>query len=232
MVKCCCSVFRYLTIMMLVFPMTACNVVTEWMDKLGFDTYDYMQEAVTGTCDTTGETAQMLMEMLEILTASSANLSEFTNMSQAINAYRDSVLTYMLRTEYARYSGNQTLITEAIKEYPEYQITQIIPAREFEATMYRYFGGSVKISHKNGQVFRYLSKVNAYISSVTPVAGECEIILNTIEETEKTYRVYFAVDSGGDVVQEYFALVIKREDGTHYFKQLSKYIPAAVLSEE
>ena len=215
----CFHIFRYLTIVLLVFPMTACSTINEWIDKLGFDTHDYMQESVTGTCETDGETAQTLKEMLEILT-SSQSLYEFTKTKDAINQYRDTILTYMLETEYARYSGNQTLIEQASREYPEYQITQIIPAKDFEATMYQYFGGNVRIQHKDGQVFRYLKKVNAYISPVAPNNSEYEITLTSIEETANTYRVYFTVDADSETAQDYFALIVKREDGTHYFKQI------------
>ena len=203
--------------------MTACSAFNDWLDKLGFDTHDYSGESVTGICETDGETAAMLTDMLDILVSSSTGLQEFTKMKDAISLYRDAVLTHMLETEYARYSGNQTLIEKASKEYPEYQITQIIPAADFEATMYQYFGGSVKISHKDGQVFRYLRKVDAYISPVAPSGSECGIILNTIEETENTYRVYFTITAGENMTKEYFALIIKREDGTHYFKQITTY---------
>lgn len=218
-------IFRYFAIILLVFPMTACSSVNDFFAKLGFDTYDYTTEAITGFCENDGDTAVMLTEMLDILTSSSSNLYSFSKMKDAIPLYRDAVLTYMLETEYARYSGNQTLIEEASRKYPEYQITQIIPAEDFEAKMYQYFGGSVKISHKDGQVFRYLRKVNAYISPVAPNGNECEIKINTIEETENTYRVYFSIITDKNVSTDYFALIIKREDGTHYFKQIDIYSP-------
>ncbi len=214
-------IFRYFAIIFLVFPMTACSAVNEWLGKFGFDTNDYMSESVTDVCETDGEEAQVITDMLEILTAVSPNLQEFNKMQEAIPLYRDAVLTYMLETEYARYSGNQTLIEEASREYPEYQITQIIPAKDFEATMYQYFGGNVRISHKDGQVFRYLKKVNAYISPVTPVNNECGITITAIEETANTYRVNFTVFADAETSRDYFALVIKREDGTHYFKQIT-----------
>ncbi len=205
--------------------LTSCAPITELVDKLGFDTYDYHSETVHTTHDPDGALADALSDMLHILTPT---LIEFDSMSTAISAYRDTVLTYMLETEYARYSGNMALIEEAAEAYPEYQITQIIPAADFEATMYRYFGGSVKISHKDGNLFRYLKKVEAYISPSTPAPDLCEITMTSVEETLKTYRVRFTVTQGALPSASYFALIIKRDDGTTYFKELQKETTAPV----
>ncbi len=207
--------------LMMLFSLFGCSTLTTLLDKLGFDTYDYSSETVHTTHDPTGELAQTLCEMLRILTP---ELVEFDSMGEAIAAYRDPVLTHMLETEYARYSGNMELIAEAAQSYPEYQITQIIPAADFEATMYRYFGGSVKISHKDGQLFRYLKKVEAYISPSAPAPDNCVISILTIAETMKTYRVRFTVTQGDVTSSPYFALIIKRDDGTTYFKQLYREI--------
>ena len=189
-------------------------------DKLGFDTYDYMSEAVTTTHESDSETAVILEEFLDILITDSIMLPEFDNMNDAIDLYRDAVLTYMLDTGYSKYSGNTALIEKASTEYPSYNITQLIPEREFESTMYRCFGGNVMITHKDSARFKYLPKVGAYISPVTPVSGGLYGEINTLYETEKTYRVWFTVLGEGLVSDEYFALIIKRDDGTLYVKKL------------
>jgi len=196
----------------------SCNMAAQWIDRLGFDTYDYMSESVHTTHETDSEIARELAEMIRILTPA---LTPFDSMNEAIPAYRDQVLSYMLETEYARYSGNMTLIEKAAKAYPEYQITQIIPASDFEATMYRYFGGSVKITHKDGSRFRYLRKVGAYISAATPRTNNSTVHILSAEETEKTYRVQFTVSAEDILSPTYFVLIIKRTDGTLYFKQLT-----------
>ncbi len=197
------------------------------MDRLGFDTYDYMSEAVVLTHGTDGTTAEMLKELLEVLVLDSTKLTTFEKMSDAIPAYRDAVLSYMLNREYAKYSGNTALIEKAAKAYPEYHITQIVPEKEFETTMYRCFGGNVMINHKDGSRFKYLSKVGAYISPVNTETGNFHVEINDIGETPKTYRVRFTVVGENIVSDEYFALVIKRDDNTHYIKKLlySRDIP-------
>ncbi|MBR4961887.1 MAG: hypothetical protein IKY52_13405 [Clostridia bacterium] len=210
------------------WSLCSCNAVAGIVDRLGFDTYDYMSETVHTTHEPDSGIAAELTEMIHILTP---NLTEFDSMREAIQAYRDTVLTYMLESEYARYSGNVALIEEAAKAYPEYQVTQIIPASDFESTMYRYFGGTVKISHKDGLRFRYLKKVEAYISPTAPAQGTDQVNILTVSETDKTYQVTFTVTAGDIVSPEYFVLIIKREDGTLYFKELRKLASAETDTE-
>ncbi|MBQ4605665.1 MAG: hypothetical protein IJB15_03105 [Clostridia bacterium] len=198
---------------------SGCGTLTGIVDKLGFDTYDYMSETVHTVHETDGEIAAKLSSMIRILTPT---LAQFDSMREAIPLYRDAMLTFMLENEYGRYSGNMDLIEEASRAYPEYQITQIIPAAEFEATMYRYFGGTVKISHKDGSLFRYLKKVEAYISPSSPAPNTSEVQITSIGETDKTWQVTFTVSHGGITSEPYFVLIIKRDDGTLYFKQLKK----------
>lgn len=196
-----------------------CGGLSGVADKLGFDTYDYMSETVHTAHEPDSALARELADMIRILTPS---LTEFDSMREAISAYRDQVLTFMLESEYARYSGNMELIEEASRAYPEYQVTQIIPAADFEATMYRYFGGTVKISHKDGSRFRYLKKVEAYISPSAPTSGTDTVNIKSVSETDKTYRVTFTVTQGDAESPEYFVLIIKRDDGTLYFKELRR----------
>ncbi len=196
--------------------MTSCGII----DRLGFDTYDYMSEPITKVHETDGEKAELIIGLLDVIVTDSTSLSMFERMNEAINAYRDTVLLYMLETEYSKYSGNTDLIAKAMKEYPEYTISQIIPVSDFEATMYRYFGGSVKITHKDGARFKYLSKIGAYISPTTTESEQFYAELTELSETEKTYRVKFIVTNGEVKSGEYFALIIKRDDGTLYFKKV------------
>lgn len=212
----------WLYFLMLANVFVICGCVGKLFDKLGFDMYDYHGEPVIANHEPDGAVGSSLVGMLDIL-AGETELPEFTGMNRAIDKYRDAILSYMLTTEYARYSGNRTLIEQAEEAYPAYQITQLIPAREFEATMYQYFGGSVKITHKDTNRFRYLQKVDAYIATAAYVPVERDVHITEIAETEHTYRVRFTVQWQEDASAEYIALIVKREDGTQYFKELIKY---------
>ena len=218
-----CRFLRTLTALVLLAGMLpSCGL----LDKLGFDTYDYMSESVIRTHDANGETAAGIEELLMVLVTDSLVLTTFDNMGDAIPAYRDAVLEYLLVSDYAKYSGNTKLIERAMEKYPEYQITQVIPEIEFESTMYRCFGGDVMITHGDGNKFRYLPDAAVYVPMLATTRHGYYADVTALTETEKTYRVRFKVKSepeaAGTPVEsdEYFALVIKREDGTMYMKKL------------
>ena len=212
----------WLCFLMLANVLSICGCTNRLFDRLGFDTYDYHSEPVIDDPAPESEIGVSLAAMIDII-AGETELPEFTGMNRAIEAYRDAILSYMLSSEYARYSGNRTLIEQAEMAYPAYQITQLIPAREFEATMYQYFGGSVKITHKDTSRFRYLQKVDAYIAAAAYVPVERTVQIASIAETEHTYRVRFTVQYREATSAMYNALIVKREDGTRYFKELTKY---------
>lgn len=213
---------RLIALVLLLGTLTSCGL----LDRLGFDTYDYMSESVTKNHDVSGETAVMLEELLMVLVTDSTVLPTFERMGDAIRFYRDAVLETLLADDYAKYSGNAKLIERAMKHYPEYQITQVIPELEFEAMMYRCFGGDVMISHEDGNKFRYLPEAAVYIPLLAVTDSGYLAKVTSVAETEKTYRVRFKVqsepDETGSIVEsdEYFALIIKREDGTLYIKKL------------
>ncbi len=196
--------------------LASCDV----MDKLGFDTYDYMSETVTLVHGGDSEEAEIVRSLLSILITDSVVLPEFLDMGEAIEKYRDAVLTEMLQKGYSKYSGNVELMKKAAEAYPEYQITQMIPDDDFEATMYESFGGDVKITHRDGVFFRYLKKIGAYVCSVLPKDSGISTEILSVEESERTYRVRFRCVSEEEVGDVYFALIIKRADGTHYIKKL------------
>ena len=213
-------VFLVFAVLSAVF-LTSCTFVDEFSGLLGFDSYDYENETVVGSLETDGETGEKIKDMIRMLSIDSAELPEFDDMKDAARLCRDSMLNYMLNKNYQRYAGNPKLIEKASELYPEYTITQIIPASDYEAMMYEYFGGSVKISHGDGEIFKYLSKAASYIPSGVPFGGDYDIEITSLEETENTYRVSFTC-SADDASEKYFALIIKREDETLYFKSVHK----------
>jgi len=211
-------------VLLVLLPLALCSC--RLLDQLGFDTYDYMGEEIQRTLEADGPEAERLEALLSMLITDSDDLPTFTYMGDAIREYRDTVLTFMLSTGYLKYSGNTALIDEAERAYPEFHITQVIPEVEFESVMYEIFGGDVKITHRDGERFQYLPKVGVYVTTLMPEAAAYRPKITDLKETEKTYRVQFRVipanetGSDGTMSREYFALIIKREDGTRYIKRL------------
>lgn len=199
-----------------------CSCATEsLLAKLGFDTHDYAHEPTVTVHDPNGEAGQSIASMLRILYVDSPYLTAFDGTSEAVDLYKDSVLNYMVSYNYAKYTGT-SLIDEATEAYPHMTITTMIPAEDFENTMYTYFGGSVKIINSNGRIFSYLEKVNGYTPVTKPQSTRVVTEIRSVEETENTYRVVFVNRIDDTVSPEYFTMIIKREDGTAYFSVLSE----------
>ncbi|MBQ7599917.1 MAG: hypothetical protein IJU57_04485 [Clostridia bacterium] len=219
--KCICLT---LLLFHLVIFLGSCSLYDQLAEKLGYDTYDYLNEKVTAVLSPEGEEAGICRDVIRVLITGSGYLKTFENMGEAIEYYSDSVLTYMLENSYSKYSGNSELLKKAAEQYPELGITVLIPVSEYENTMYRFFGGDVKIINRDREKFMYLSRINAYTTMFQPEFSNLKADIIYISETERTYRVRFravaADEWDGIVYPEYFALIIKRNDGTYYIKKL------------
>lgn len=180
---------------------------------------NYSHEEVVGVVEAGSETYRELTDKLGLLTLDSIELPEFEGSREAFGLFFDSVLNYMSGKNYARYAGNSALIDKVNEEYPDLDIIEAIPASEFEATMYESFGGSVKLSHSSGRLFRYLADADVYVPLTAPVNGGFDLAVHRILETENTYRIEFSL-SMGEKSKGYLALAIKRADGSCYFETL------------
>lgn len=217
------SVFRRVLLWLLAVCMLSLTACGEGlMETLGFDTHDYYGEQVITVHDNDGETARTFAEMIRTLTVNSPILTPFSGAKEAADACRDALLTQMLGKDYARYAGNSTLLQRAEEAYPGMQISVLIPADDFESVIYATFGGSEKITNKNGDLFSYLDRVGAYTTAMPPVKSEVKTTVLACEETARTYRIRFVNTLGGVASPEYFVLLIKREDGSLYFASLSE----------
>lgn len=189
---------------------------------LGFDTHDYEGEEIVKTYSATGSVSAELCEKIKVLTVNDVEIPEFSGASEAVEKCRDAVLNYMLNTNYLKYAGNFDNLEEAEKAYPQRRFSVIIPAREFENIVYKYFGGKEKVQNKSGALFEYLPKIDAYVTAVQPEQSELVFETSEVEETENTFRFTFRCSRDGEESGEYRALFIKREDGNHYFKYVKK----------
>lgn len=191
-------------------------------DLLGIDTHDYSAEESISTLETDGEVAAAIEEMICIMVQNTPYLSEFNNPSDAAELYRNGVLCRILESNYAKYNGNIELITEARELYPTLHITTVIPAVDFEGTVYRYFGGTASVGNRSTDLFTYLDKVDAYVSMGIGVDNSAKIEFSEIYETQNTYVATFTNSMNETVAGPYRLLLMKREDGTFYMKSLSE----------
>ncbi len=206
-------------LMALLLFLSSCTVPEAINSAMGNDVYDYSGEKIKGYV-TEGDIYDSICESIGLLTLDSVNLYEFTEMSDAIVLYRDSVLNYMYDTSFAMYAGNSAYLEKVAEKYPDYQLIAAIPKSDYERVVYQYFGGDVKISHKSSELFRFLSGADVYVPVSLPVRKNIDTKVETIAETASTYRVTFTLSSG-DSEKRYMTVIVKREDGTMYFDLLS-----------
>ena len=220
------SVFRralpFFMLVAAVCVLTSCNAAEGVMSRLGFDTHNYRGEKTLATHMPDSEVARELAAMMNALSVHSPYLTPFSGAKEAAQVCRDAVLNRMLSENYARYAGNTLLLAKAAQAYPQMQISVLIPADDFESIVYASFGGSEKITNKDGDMFRYLDKIDAYTTAASPQRGEVVTTVTFCEETERTYRLRFRNSLGDVISPEYFALIIRREDGSLYIRSLEE----------
>ena len=184
----------------------------------GVDAANYAAEPTERALTTDSQMSEELCDMVEILISDGVTLCPFRSTSQAVRQYRDCILNDMLRDNYALYTGNSDALAKLNEAYPNHAVLTLIPESDFENAVYRYFGGS-NVSHKSGGVFEYLSRADAYTAPVQAWEAQAEIAVTRLEETAHTYRMNFSLTDGG-AHAEYFAVFVKRDDGSCYFYSL------------
>ncbi len=190
------------------------------MSSFGFDMNDYEAEAVVRVVPPEDAGYSEIEKMIGILTLDSAHIAPFENPREAASGNRDAILNYMLNTSYSAYSGNSELLAEASREYPQYNITTLIPEADLESTVYRWFGGSSSVKHESSARYPYLSRVGAYTAAGQPMQVTVTVDINNCVETEHTYRVSFSLTDENGETESYSAMIMKREDETMYMKYL------------
>lgn len=182
----------------------------------------YAEEVVVRDVFTESEVADSLCEMMRMLTVNSPIMPEFEGIGEAMEQCRDSVLYYMLTKNYGKYTGDIERLDAAVAEYPQMQIMSLIPAREFEETVYTAFGGTRKISNESGRLFVYLDKIAAYTSVTMLDEDPIEVNVLKLSETENTYRMRFRCSADEITSPEYQAIFVKRDDNTVYFHSVEE----------
>lgn len=212
---------RFLTFVLcvsLVLSLSSCGLY----DLLGIDTHDYGSENSIATVDKNGEIANEIIDMILIMVQNTPHLKEFDNPADAAELYRDGILCSILERNYAKYNANIDLIERTRELYPTYEITTVIPAVDFESTVYRYFGGTASVGNRSTDLFTYLDKVDAYVSVGIGVDNSAEIEFLELYETENTYVCTFTSSMNETVAGPYRLVLMKREDGTFYMRSLEK----------
>ena len=199
--------------------LTGC-AADSFLSMLGFDVYNYRAEKTVATLAADDETALRLTEFISGMLLLSPYMTPFYGVREAADCYRDAVLAHMLGENFARYAGNSVLLEEAREAYPYMQLQILIPAADLETQMYSLFNGTERITHHSGELFEYLPDMEAYTAATVPDFAKISVDVIRCEETERTYRLWFYNTLDTLTPAEYFALFVKRDDGTIYCKQI------------
>ena len=212
------ALLLFLTTLLLVSCVAGSGVL--WVKGLfGLDIADYAAEPCEGTHDVKGKLANELCEGISVLAGDSLTLQPFGGSAEAVAIYRDEILDFMMRKSYALYTGNGDLIKNAQEAYPHALFTTVIPQKDFENTVYRYFGGNT-VDHKSGALYSYLDRADCYTTAGGTRESHVAIEPILIEETANTYRMEFRLAKDGNTSESYRAIFVKRQDGAPYLKAL------------
>ena len=209
-----------ISVILCALVLSSCSLRDALLSAMGFDTYDYEGEDVLSVVSPESAEARNLCEMVRILSVNNPMLPEFESAGEAVDECRDAILNYLLCTGFSMYMGNTELIEEAEEKYPELRLITVIPAEDFENFVYTYFGGNAKVTNKSSELFTYLDKAEAYTAVTEPIESEISVNVVLCEKTEKTYRLKFRCSHGEAVSPVYRALIVRRPDGSAYFKSL------------
>lgn len=185
------------------------------------DWSSYLAEETVARVEEGSDAWKNISDMILALSVDSASLPEFDSEREASELFRDSTLNYMCCKSYRKYAGDSERLGDIKTQGVGGEVIAAVPADEFEALMYRYFGGRVKTVHKSTALFTYLKDEKVYVPVTAPIEGGYDVNVTSVEETENTYRVSFDCSADG-YLASYFALLIKREDGSCYFSLLMR----------
>ncbi len=213
------ALLLFLTTLLLVSCVAGSNAL--WVRGiLGLDIDDYVAEPTLHDVDPSSAVARQLLETVSVVLDDRTHLTPFAGTAEAVEVYRDEILGYLLRTNYTQYVGNRELIQAAENAYPHTVYSTLVPASDFENTVFCHFGGT-SVSHTGGESFTYLSRAALYTSPISARATRATVDLISLEETQNTYRMTFTVSVGEEISEEtYRAVFVKRADGSAYWKVL------------
>ncbi len=180
----------------------------------GVDNADYSNESAIKTHETESEISQQLESVCSVLTFGTGDIVCFSSFKDVWQQYSDTVLCYLAGTYFEKYSADDEMFTLLAENYPELSVNTLIPASDFENTVYRLFGGSTHMKHKSTSRFSYLDKISAYISTGKTAAEYTDVRILSLVETQNTYRAVVRFSQNGFAFPSDYSIIFrKRADG-------------------
>ncbi|MBQ3869955.1 MAG: hypothetical protein II777_05345 [Clostridia bacterium] len=214
-----------------VLTLSSCGELAKSINSiLGVDDHDYAAEEAIGKPDLQGDAVKALSETAKAL-AYGAEIIPFSSFADVSDAYIDVVLNYLSSAYYSKYSSDRALLERFSEEYPELSLSLLIPAGDYENTVYRFFGGNKKAAVKSTAMYSYLGKIDAFmLVGQTPVS-DVSVRALSAEETENTYRLSVSFSRDGRNSDVYEIIFRKRGEDEAYiwrFVKSNKVYPLGV----
>lgn len=188
---------------------------------LGIDDHDYEGEAVINTPDLQSDEVKALSDTAKIL-AYGKDVLPFDSFSDEADGYVDIVLDYLASVFYSKYSSDKDLLERFSEDYPELNLSLLIPRSDYENTVYRCFGGSKKAVVRSTAMFSYLAKTDAFMLVGQIPVSDASVRVMTAEETENTYRLSVSFSRDGQNTGIYDLIFRKRAEGEPYIWRVTK----------
>ena len=187
---------------------------------LGIDKKDYSKEAVTATIMDDDQLIARLAQSACIVCFGDSIIT-FDSFRDRADAYVDVVLNYLAGTFYSRYSADRAMMDKFSREYPELHVNALIPVKDYENTVYTYFGGTRKATVRSTAMYTYLDRIDAFIlvGRAPDITADCTV--HEAEETENTYRLTVTFTKNNVSAGTYDVIFRKRGDGDPYIWRLS-----------
>lgn len=188
---------------------------------LGIDDHDYAGEPAINSPDLQSEEIRALAETAKVL-AYGKDVVPFDSFSDAADEYVDIVLEYLSSVLFSKYSSDKELLERFSEDYPELNLSLLIPRSDYENTVYRCFGGNKKAVVKSSAMYSYLSKTDAFMLIGQMPVSDASVRVMTAEETENTYRLSVSFSKDGQNTGVYDIIFRKRAEGEPYIWRVTK----------
>lgn len=194
---------------------------------LGIDSEDYTLQAVTGRIDLSSddedeaELIRTLVDEAEHLLCGE-EIKCFKGRGDLGSSYYDSVLDCMAHKNYSKYSADGELFARLNEYYPELNVNTLIPAEDYENTLYRIFGGGTKVKHGSTYRYTYLEKINAYLLTGKQKEFNIKVAPISVEVTKDTYRMRASLMTDGTEGREYTIVYRMRQEKEPYIYALTE----------
>lgn len=212
-------------IISLSFLLSSCAVYNGICSLLGFDRKNYTKQEINYYIDLNTDEKDEI-ELLKCLTDEmeyllcAEQITPFDGSDSPVEYYNDALLDGMASKYYSKYSANDELFSLLAESYPELNVSVLVPAEDYENTVYRVFGGYEKVKHSSTARYTYLDKINAYLLIGKQKNCNVEVKILSVGVCDDTYRMNAELYSENTLVGEYTVVFRMREEKEPYIYAL------------